>query len=181
MEEKIRAQIEESLTSCSSVRFEQLKPNIQEHLLKIESYFQECIKVYEESDEKIKTINLSTRGICDGSKVSKSTIYGTPIPLREYVESRVAEISKMFYSEKMKKLECDYNEVKTLLNNNLELFIQSKEIESQLITLQKENSRLQEKLNLALQKNSKLVSDNLKLKQDVKTTKQNKSNVTQLY
>lgn len=178
MEETIRAQVEESLKKSCSMEWEQLKPNIQEHLLKIEGYFQSCISTYEDSINHIKNINLSTRGICEGSKVSKSTIYGTPIPLREYVESRVDEISKMFYSEKIKNLEDDFHEVKALLDNNLEMFIQDKRIEYQFIELQKENSRIQEKLNLAIQKNSRLVAENAKLKQELHLTKQLNKKVT---
>lgn len=180
MEEKIRIQIEKSLISSCNMEWDQLKPNIQEHLLKIEGYFQSCISTYEESINRIKSINLSTRGICEGSNVSKSTIYGIPIPLREYVESRVDEISKMFYSEKIKKLEADYNEVKALLDNNLEMFLQNKAIEYKFIELQKENSRIQEKLNLAIKKNSSLVEENAKLKQELKLAKQLKNNVTNI-
>lgn len=180
MEEKIRTQIEESLKNSCNMDWEQLKPNIQEHLLKIEGYFQSCISTYDESINRIKSINLSTRGICEGSKVSKSTIYGTPIPLREYVESRVNEISKMFYTEKIKKLEADYNEVKSLLDNNLEMFLQNKGMEYQFIKLQEENSRIQQKLNLAVQKKSELVAENAKLKQELRLAKQLKNNVTNI-
>ena len=72
--------------------FDKLKEQTINQLVNIELYFEKCNEIYDEIIQKFDCINLSTRGICRNSKISKSTIYNNPDILKKYIERRVVDM-----------------------------------------------------------------------------------------
>ncbi|MDK0838953.1 hypothetical protein ACSW8S_17470 (plasmid) [Clostridium perfringens] len=127
-----------------------IKEQTKNHLLNIESYFQKCESNYNEILEKQKSINLSTRGICENSGVSKSTIYNNADILKKYIDSRLLdiecniEIVSKIQLESIKRENC---ELKNIIDNILINKIQFMNFKNENIKLKKQLESLGKKLD----------------------------------
>lgn len=86
--------IEYKLEKFNMLSFQSYKPNIQEHLLKIE----ECIQMYEKKRQTIfdehKKLKINVMSISKNTKIARQTIYNNRDCLEFYIQCNQVEFEK---------------------------------------------------------------------------------------
>lgn len=155
---------------------EDLRPSLQSHFVKIESYFQECNVYYKNAVKELEKFDLNTRSICERAGVGKSTVYKYPNTLKKYIEERVMELEcnkELVEIRGLKTLEEEVQKQKNLIDkliiDNIEYMNQKMLIEN----LQMENERLLKQREIYYREKAQLINKNNELSIELKKLKNN--------
>lgn len=167
------------------INFELLRPKLQEQLIEIESYINECYSVRKVSLNNLKIHTLNIKKISDNTTVSKATIYNNKDTLKAYIDKRIADIKEseeldttFISNDKYNRLEEKYNDVNNLLIKITSNLIDINNLKKEIAILEDENKKLNSTIE-SLSIDNDLLKSNLKDAQS-KLISLNKNNVIDL-
>lgn len=175
-EEIIITLIKSTLNRYRIEDFDTIKFQNRNHLISIETYFQKCIKVYQDCIIKLDKINLSIRGVCNNSNVGKSTVYQNKDILYAYVENRIKEIEEtfdMFKKKKVLNLENKNTQLLQRLDNMIVDYIENTNLKFKVEELYKETEKLQKQKNALAQERLTLINTNNQLSLELSKARNN--------
>lgn len=150
--------------------FDELQPNIQNYLVKIESYFQKCDNIYLEIKNELKKITLSQRGVSREANITWSTL-NRHLILKQYIENRVRDLecnAELISTYKLNNLKSQYEQLKNELDNMVDNYIQLGDLRQRVRFLEQETERLLTENNKWLSERAKLNSANTELEKRIK-------------
>lgn len=155
------------------------KESTQEQFITIEQYFIETEKRIKKALEEIKSINFNIRGICNATKISKSTIYNKPNTLRLYIEKRIDVIEKQDILPKSKqgKTQERMAELETFLDKSIIDQIEFNNLKVHNEDLQDEVNRLANKNELLNLERAELVKKINEMELELRKLRNKKGNV----
>ncbi len=141
--------------------------NIKRYILCIEKYFTECEEDIKKACILLNNINLSVRGICEKSGVSKSTVYKEPHILFDYIKNRQAEgieDVEIIKKSSLKRLYNERNEMRRLLDKSMISEIEFMNLKYENESMKTELKELYKHIEILEQERITYLRDNEKLK-----------------
>ncbi|MDR3597924.1 hypothetical protein [Clostridium sp.] len=162
-EELIVDVVKSKIIAYKLENYHKIKPKTKKHLMLIETYFQNCITIYENCILELDKINLSIRGVCSNSNVGKSTVYENKDILYTYIQNRINEMNDKFdiFSKKeIFNLETKNTQLEQRLNNMIINYIELANLKAKIDDLYKENEKLKKQKDALAQERIELIKTN---------------------
>ncbi len=168
--------IKSLLEQYKIIPFEDMKPQLQEHLICIEKYFQYCLEIYYKIIDESESIDLSTRGVSKGSGVSKSTIYNHEETIKKYVEQRIKDIEcniEIIPQGKYSRLVDENKKMKSMIDKMVVDEIGHINLKIELERISNERERLLAQVKAIAKEKTDLIKTNNELRTKVIKSKNN--------
>lgn len=168
-EQEIISEVAKYLEKYEICSLDTFKEQTINQLLNIELYFKKCGEIYDEVTQKLDYINLTTRGICKNSKISKSTIYNNPDTLKKYIECRISDMKYKIIipKEEVERLEKENLDLKDILDKTLINKIKYMNLKNENMQLKKQLSEMHEVLDLYKQERKEHINKINKLEKRI--------------